>query len=342
VEIAVNRQGIPVLEVITKKAKGLGFDYVGSATLNHAGGSFMVRIDADEGGFTGIREAVVSTQLVELGRIGPPGNRTPGRPQPIEGWNVDPYDSACDDGTVNAVTDDERLDVAFPNHPLSRVRAFLLRLRETVVLNDVTEVHDDPQTAHLVTSGPRRALPDDCVREVQWKHECFDAIAVSLEEAVERPNDSSADTNIAESLLLLGIVRERQARYTQAATTLSKAVTMFGGLHGGDHLKTVTAKAHLARSLLELGRLDESEALFSEALPALERMRPNHLVLSMTLNGYGRTLLARDNPDALQYVMRAKTLVESLSGGRRFFLLQEMAGEPAPTFVARTVVVERK
>jgi hypothetical protein len=62
----------------------------------------------------------------------------------------------------------------------------------------------------------------------------------------------------------------------------------------------------------------------------------------MTLNGYGRTLLARDNPDALQYVMRAKTLVESLSGGRRFFLLQEMAGEPAPTSVARTVVVERK
>ena len=339
-EIAVNQQSISVLEVITKKTRGLGFDYVGSATLNHASGSFVVRMIADEGGLTGIREATVSMQLWELGRLNLPLNGGSGRSQAMEGWHVDPYDSACDDGAVNAVTDDERLDMAFPKHPLSRVRAFLSMLRETVVLENVTPgTPGAPEAPHVVTSGPRRLLPDVCVREVQWKLGCFDAIATSLEEHVDSATDGGGNPAIAESLLMLGIVRARQARYTKAVPALSKALTTFQMLYGSDHVKTAAAKAHLARSFLELGRLDKSEALFLEAFPVLERERPNHLVLGMTLSGYGRLLLARNSAEARGFVMRSKTIVDSLGGGQRLFLLQEAAGEPAPAVVGKIVVV---
>lgn len=43
----------------------------------------------------------------------------------VAGWFVDPYDPAWDDTALREYSDDERADVVFPNHPLSRVRTRL-------------------------------------------------------------------------------------------------------------------------------------------------------------------------------------------------------------------------
>jgi hypothetical protein len=193
---------------------------------------------------------------------------------------------------------------------------------------------------HLVTSGPRRPLSAAAVREVQWKLRCFDAIAAALDADVPSAVGDGPTPDVAESALMLGIVRARQARHGEAVAILSRALTMFLRLYGTDHVKAAVARTHMARSCQELARLNDSEALLLEAIPVLERERSNHLVLAMALNGYGVILLGRKNPEALEYVTRAKAIAESLGGGQRFFLLQETAGEPAPAGTAKTVVVQ--
>jgi hypothetical protein len=75
---------------------------------------------AGECGTTGIREAVVTTQLYESGDFKSPEDYE-------RFWAQDPYDpryQAVDRRVLRFLSDAEKYDAQFPEHPLSRVRAF--------------------------------------------------------------------------------------------------------------------------------------------------------------------------------------------------------------------------
>jgi hypothetical protein len=83
-----------------------------------------------ERGTTGVREAIVTTQLMNAGRL------------TIEdyqrSWAQDPYDanySGVDRSVLRCVSDDERYDEQFPEHPLSKVRRVLATLPTSVQID---------------------------------------------------------------------------------------------------------------------------------------------------------------------------------------------------------------
>lgn len=78
---------------------------------------------ARERGTTGVREAVVTAQLMEEGKLTLESYRT--------SWAQDPYDPTyrgVDRSTLRYLSDDESYDAQFPEHPLSKVRRELRRL----------------------------------------------------------------------------------------------------------------------------------------------------------------------------------------------------------------------
>ena len=347
-DVTTTQHGIRLLEVVTKGRRGMGHDYIGSASGTDGAYTYTVRITAHEAGVTGLREAGVSAQLWELGELQLPTTRINRQPQAIQGWVGDPYDPAWDDDALNSVTDDERLDVAFPSHPLSRVRALLAQVRQSIVfgaeaLRPVVEGADGSPAA-TERGGVRRLLSDTAARELQWKHNCFDAVAAALKEtlhAIDGPNGNH-DERVAEHLLLLGITQSRQEQHADAITSLSRALQIYRNVSGHDDLKTAVTMGHLARAHLELGDLARAATLFPPALEVLEAALPGQLALGMTLSGYGRLLIAQNNSEALPYVMRARAIAESLSGGQRLFLLQEAAGAPPPGTSAKTTIIQSR
>jgi hypothetical protein len=75
---------------------------------------------AGEEGTTGVREAVVTTQLLQEGVLT--------LDSCTQTWAQDPYDAQyralarVDSGVLRYLSDDARFDSQFPSHPLSRVR----------------------------------------------------------------------------------------------------------------------------------------------------------------------------------------------------------------------------
>lgn len=83
-----------------------------------------------ERGTTGIREAVVTAQLMEAGALDVESYE--------ESWASDPYDSqyrGTSEVPLRYLSDDESYDEQFPEHPLSNVRRTLKALLENVFIN---------------------------------------------------------------------------------------------------------------------------------------------------------------------------------------------------------------
>jgi hypothetical protein len=82
---------------------------------------------AGEQGTTGVREAVVTTQLFNAGEMTIEGYES--------SWAQDPYDpaySGVDRSVLRFVSDDERYDQQFPQHPLSKLRRLMAALPGSV------------------------------------------------------------------------------------------------------------------------------------------------------------------------------------------------------------------
>jgi hypothetical protein len=93
-----------------------GRTYVGSLTVPFRDFSFVIKCQCEEGGPTGLKEAV----LMERSRAsGEPMQIEGGRLQ-IPGWNPD----------------DPKHDAEFPEHPVARVRRVLDHVADTLVLAD--------------------------------------------------------------------------------------------------------------------------------------------------------------------------------------------------------------
>ena len=92
------------------------------------GEHFAVTVSSVEGGTTGVRDALVTQELLGQGKLDPTKKDGPGKP---ERWFHDPYDSKFDEGALNNVADDERYDYLVPSHPLSKVRRVLRTVAES-------------------------------------------------------------------------------------------------------------------------------------------------------------------------------------------------------------------
>ena len=119
VEVAVGvlaNTRVPVVKTIFKiprQPRGMG--YIGSLTLPFKHFSYVFKIQAEEAGMTGVREAVIADKLIREGKISP-GENT------ILGWSADPYDRGWKKGTLMNLAEREEYDPLFPEHPLTIVR----------------------------------------------------------------------------------------------------------------------------------------------------------------------------------------------------------------------------
>lgn len=161
---------IPALEIVTKHQRGTGYDYEGTLIVVGGAHTYSVSVKANEGKLTGVRDALVSAQMFALGALVIPAAAQPNRPTRIPGWSYDPYDPDLDTHAINSVSDDERLDVIFPSHPVSRVRRHLQQVSGSLELAD---------SQHATIEGPRdpqrplrRLLPDEVVRALLGKIRC--------------------------------------------------------------------------------------------------------------------------------------------------------------------------
>jgi hypothetical protein len=98
---------------LPRQPRGMG--YIGSLTVPFKHCSYVVKIQAEEGGMTGMREAVIADKLIREGKIAPGENNIPG-------WSADPYDQTWKNGALMNLAEREEYDHLFPGHPLTIVR----------------------------------------------------------------------------------------------------------------------------------------------------------------------------------------------------------------------------
>lgn len=115
--------------MIYKRRQGMAFAFTGMLLLPVDDQWLVCTVVDAEQGTTGVREAVVTAELLEAGDLTVQTYQ--------ESWAQDPYDPtycAIDRGLLRYLSDDERFDVQFPAHPLSKVRGTLNALIENVFI----------------------------------------------------------------------------------------------------------------------------------------------------------------------------------------------------------------
>jgi len=114
-----------------------GMAYVGSIILPFRDFSYVVKVQCEEHGTTGVRDAVVFDRMLASGEV---KITQAGR---LEGWMQDPYDPEWVGRLARNRAEDERFDEEFPDHPLSRVRSVLRQAQGT--LRVAPEVKAEPK-----------------------------------------------------------------------------------------------------------------------------------------------------------------------------------------------------
>ena len=125
-----------------------GMSYVGSITLPRRDFSFVVKIQCSEQGTTGIRDSVIGELTMRSGQVRVDNNGE------ISGWWADPYDPTFESGLARNLGEDEKYDVDFPDHPLSRLRPILRRIEGT--LRVAADVKAEPRFVFARSQKPRR------------------------------------------------------------------------------------------------------------------------------------------------------------------------------------------
>jgi len=125
-------------QLIHKKLVGTAFTFTGVQIIPLPKASLTWTVVAVERGTTGVREAVLTIQLMKQGRLTVQ--------EYSESWAQDPYDATyrgVDRSTLRYISDDPSYDGQFPTHPLSKVRRLL---RELSRRPDLGRVVPDPLT----------------------------------------------------------------------------------------------------------------------------------------------------------------------------------------------------
>jgi len=121
-----------VVRTIFKVAQGrTGRTYLGALTFPFRDFSYVFKVESQELGMTGLREAVVLAMLIDIGEV----SIDTGSNQ-LTGWRDDPYDSNEAGPLTRNVSERPEYDSRFPNHPLSRARRVLDHLQSTVTVDN--------------------------------------------------------------------------------------------------------------------------------------------------------------------------------------------------------------
>jgi len=117
-------QGVPVTRTIIKlKQQPSGVMYSAYLQADFPGAEYLVSAACKEMGVTGMREAIVMDQfMAKYAKQGKLGND----------WSRDPYDPKGAYPLMPNKAEDEKYDKEFPEHPLSRLRAYLRRIEPTL------------------------------------------------------------------------------------------------------------------------------------------------------------------------------------------------------------------
>jgi hypothetical protein len=108
---------------IDKKLKVPALFFLGMLMVPRASGSWVWAVMSGERGMTGVREAIVTGEMLEAGTLTLESYEA--------SWAQDPYDPhyrGVDRSTLRYVSDAEEYDQRFPQHPLSKVRRELRKL----------------------------------------------------------------------------------------------------------------------------------------------------------------------------------------------------------------------
>lgn len=127
----VNIKGFDAVRAIFKfPQENNGTTYLASLTIPFKNCSYVVKIQAPEIGFTGVRETVIADKLMKAKKLAVTNDGQ-------RDWFADPYDSTYSEGTLMNGAEKETYDEEFPDHPLTQARN-LLKLLESEIEFDET------------------------------------------------------------------------------------------------------------------------------------------------------------------------------------------------------------
>lgn len=117
----------PTVSLIYKRLEKPAYVFTGMLCIPNQEASQVWTVVAGERGTTGMREAVVTKELFDAGKLTIEDYK--------RSWARDPYDPeyrGVDRSVLRFVSDDESYDDRFPGHPLTKVRRMLARVRSSV------------------------------------------------------------------------------------------------------------------------------------------------------------------------------------------------------------------
>ena len=128
---------VDVVEIQSRKAiktifkmpqQPTGVVYLASLTIPFKNCSYVIKLQAPEIGFTGMRESVIQDKLMNNGQLtfGADG---------FGGWAYDPYDSNYKTGTRMNKSEESIYDPEFKSHPLSQARKLMSEIEKNTILS---------------------------------------------------------------------------------------------------------------------------------------------------------------------------------------------------------------
>lgn len=105
-----------IYSIVKSKLEPSGMQYI--LTMHIDMGQYCMNIQSffDEIGMTGTRDTAIMNKMINEGKITPPN---------MSGWFKDPYDENYKNGIIMNLSEKEKYDVMFPQHPLSEMRSFI-------------------------------------------------------------------------------------------------------------------------------------------------------------------------------------------------------------------------
>jgi tetratricopeptide (TPR) repeat protein len=304
------------VKVIAKYERIPAYDYEGAITVHSRDLCLSITVRALERGTTGTRDAAVGAHLAGLGELEIEPDEG-GACERIKGWFQDPYDPGYRGRSLYSVSDDERLDGLFPNHPLSKVRACLARIQDTLSIEDrlFTDVIvglPEPSESH----GPRGLMPPAAIGVMYLEVGRYDLAETYLADVTSTSDAVSGKTGLkmAHRFQLMGLAQDCQGKHVDAERSLSRACDLFEAALG-EHPVTALARINLARVYTAQHKYAEAAALFEKALAFLEEQNPNGTDAAIALNGLGLVRNAhRQFAEAVPYLERALEIFERNHG----------------------------
>lgn len=101
--------------IVKNLTKETGTNYLVTMHIDEENTTSFIQAQCGELGTTGVRDTKVLAKLKKDGTI----------KEGLDGWAKDPYDANYTKGALMNLSEDEKYDEEFPNHPLSKARELI-------------------------------------------------------------------------------------------------------------------------------------------------------------------------------------------------------------------------